>query len=452
MKIVVAGCGKIGKTIIESLLNEGHNIVAIDCDSTAVNEVNNVFDVMCVQGNCVDHDVLLDANVDSADLFVAVTASDEMNMLSCYLSKSLGVSYTIARIRNPNYNDNSLGFLRQQLNLNVAINPEKLVAKELYNVLKFPAADSIETFSRRQFELIHYHLRNDSPINNMSLIDVRKNYPGNYLIGTVERKEEVFIPSGNFVLNEGDKVGFIAPPQEIQKLFRNLGIMQKKARNVMILGASTTAYYLSKLLLASGNPVKIIEQKREKCEQFSLELPGAVIIEGDGAQQELLLEEGINSTDAFVSLTGMDEENILMSIFAQAQNVPKVISKINKNELAHMAEMLGIDTIVSPKKVVADILSRYARALENSMGSNVETLYKLVNGKAEALEFIVKPDFSHTNITLRELNLKPNTLIAGIIRDRKAIVPGGNDVIMAGDRVVVLTVGHKMNDLSDILL
>ncbi len=452
MKIVVAGCGKIGTTIISSLVSEGHDIVAVDNDPATVAETSNIYDVMCVCGGITDVNTLSECDAEKAELFVAVTGSDEMNMLACFLAKKMGAQNTIARIRSPFYNEHNLGFLKSQLDLNIAINPEQIIAKELYNILKFPSADGIESFSRRQFELIHHRLKPDSILDGVSLIEMRKKYPGSYLVGTVERDDEVFIPDGNFVLRSGDKVGFTASPAEIQKLFRRLGILQKKARSVMILGASRTAYYLAKLLLASGNPVKIIDHERARCEEFSEALPGAVIIEGHGVQQELLLEEGITSTDAFVALTGIDEENILISFFAKAQNVPKVISKVNRGELASMAEKLGLDTVVSPKNVVSDILSRYARALENSLGSNVETLYKLMDGKAEALEFIVKEDFMHKEIPLRAMKLKPNTLIAGIIRNRKAIIPGGDDVILAGDHVVVLVAGKQMNDLSDILL
>lgn len=450
MKIVVAGCGKIGHTIIESLVIEGHDVTAVDIEPEVLEEVTNMYDVMCVCGAVTDVNTLMEADVGKCELFVSVTGSDEMNMLACFLSKKMGAKNTIARIRSPFYNEHSLGFIKQQLNLRTSINPEQIVAKELYNILKFPSADSIETFSRRQFELIHHKLKPDSILDGMTLIEMRKKYPGNYLVGTVERGDEVFIPDGNFVLRSGDKVGFTASPQEIQKLFKALGILQKKARSVMILGASTTAYYLAKMLLASGNPVKIIEKDRQRCEQFSELLDGAVIIEGDGARQELLLEEGIASTDAFVALTGMDEENILISFFATSQNVPKVISKVNRGELAYMAEKLGLDTIVSPRSVVLDIISRYARALENSLGSNVETLYKLMDGKAEALEFKVKDDFEHQNIPLRNLKLKKNIIVAGIIRNRKAIIPGGDDVILSGDHIVVLAAGHLMNDLSDI--
>ena len=451
MKIIVVGCGKIGTTIIDNLVKEGHDVVAIDPDSSAINEVTNIYDAMCVCGNGADSDALAEAGVDKAKLVVAVTGSDEVNMLACFIAKKMGAAYTIARIRNPEYNDQSLTFLKNNLDLSLTINPERLAAQELFNILKLPSAVNIETFSRGNFEMVELLLKNNSALDGLSLIELRKKFAGKYLICTVQRDNEVYIPDGNFVLSSGDRIGLTAEPIEIEKLLKKLGIMQRQARNVMILGGSRTAYYLAKLLLAGGNSVKIIDKDRERCTAISSNLPGAVVIAGDGAEQELLLEEGIRSMDAFVALTGMDEENILISFFASAQNVPKVISKVNRAELANMAEKLGLDCIVSPKRIVSDVISSYARALENSLGSKVETLYKLVDGKAEALEFIVQPDFRYVNIPLKEMRLQSNILIAGIIRGRKAVIPAGDDMIYPGDRVIIVAAGHQLNDLSDIM-
>ena len=452
MKIIVVGCGKIGTAIVGSLVGEGHNIVAVDDDAAVVSEVGNVYDVMCVCGGGTDCDVLEQAGAETAELFVAVTGSDEINMLSCFLARKMGAHHTIARIRNQHYNENSLNFLKQNLDLSLAINPELLVAKELFNILKFPSAVNIETFSGRRFEIIELRLRDGSPLDGMMLSTLREKYRGNYLVGTVWRGDEVFIPDGQFVLRAGDKIGVTAAPAETQKLFRSLGCLKKQARSTMILGGSRTAYYLAKMLLSDGSDVKIIEQNPRRCQELADSLPGAVIIAGDGAQQELLMEEGIGSTDAFVALTGMDEEIILISFFAASQNVSKVISKVNRSELASLAERLGLDTIISPKRIVSDILVRYARALENSLGSNVETLYKLMDGRAEALEFKVQDDFPYQHVMLRDLKLKKNILIAGIIRGRRPIIPCGDDVILAGDRVVVLAAGRQLYNLSDILL
>ena len=451
MNIIIVGCGKIGTTILRSLVSEGHNVVAVDENSAVIAEITNVYDAMGVCGNGVDADTLQEAGVDKAELLVAVTGSDEKNMLTCFLAKKMGARHTIARIRNPEHNDKSLSFLRQHLDLSMSINPELLAAQELYNILKLPSAVKIETFSQRKFEMVELRLKADSALCAMPLWELRKKYQASYLICCVQRGEEVVIPDGSFVLQAGDRIGLTAAPNEVQKLLKMLGIQQKSARNVMLLGASKTAFYLAKLLLAGGNRVTIIEKDPARCAQVSESLPKATVICGDGASQELLLEEGIGSVDAFVSLTGMDEENILIAFFAGAQNVPKVISKVNRPELAAMAQRLGLDTIISPRNIVSDVLVQYARALENSMGSGVETLYKLMDEKAEALEFVVRPDFRHVNVPLKEMTLKPNVLLAGILRGRKAIIPSGDDVLMPGDSVVVLTTGHRLQDLSDIL-
>ncbi|MFA6948672.1 MAG: Trk system potassium transporter TrkA [Eubacteriales bacterium] len=451
MKIIIVGCGKIGTTIIASLVAEGHDVVAVDDNPSAIAEISNIYDAMCVCGSGADCETLTEAGVDKVELFVAVTGSDELNMLSCFIAKRMGAKHTIARIRNPEYNDSSLGFMRAQLDLSDSINPEQLAAQELYNILKFPSAVNIETFSARNFEMVELRLKPDSQLNGMRLMDMRKKYQANFLVCAVARDEKIYIPDGKFELRSGDRIGLTAAPNEIQKLLKMLGILQKQARSVMILGASRTAYYLAKLLIAGGNTVKIIERDPKRCQEFCTSLPGAVMICGDGAQQELLLEEGIRSMDAFVALTGMDEENILISFFASSQNVSKVISKVNRGELASMAEKLGLDCIVSPKKIISDVLTRYARALQNSVGSNVETLYKLMDGKTEALEFNVQPDLKFLATPLRDMTFKPDILIAGIIRGRKTIIPSGEDVIMSGDKIVVLAAGQQLHDLSDII-
>lgn len=452
MRITVAGCGKIGTTILSGLVNEGHDVVGIDSDPQVIKELANIYDIMCVCGNATDCDVLSEAEIEKTDLFVAVTGSDELNMLSCFIARKMGAAHTIARIRNPEYHDRSITFLRQQLELTDSVNPEFITAREIYNILKFPSAVNIETFSARNFEMIELNLKPDSPLNGMKILDIRRKYPAKFLVCAVQRGDDADIPDGQFVLREGDKIGLTASPSEIQKLLKALGILQKKARSVMILGASTTAFYLAKILLYGGNSVKIIERDRERCAEFSNELPGAVVICGDGASQELLLEEGIASTDAFVSLTGMDEENILISCFAASQKVPTIITKVNRPELASMARKLGLECIISTKKATGDIITRYARAIENSIGSSsVETLYKLMDGSVEALEFSVQDDFEYLNVPLKDMQLKDEILIAGIIRGRTPIIPAGDDVILSNDKVIVLSAKTRLQNLSDII-
>ena len=452
MKIIIVGCGKIGSTILESLVEEGHDVVGIDTDEKVINEMTNMYDVMGVCGSGTDCEMLTEAGVENAEIFIAATSSDELNMISCFIAKKMGAKHTVARIRNPEYNQKNIGFLKQQLDLSMAINPEMLAAVEMFNILKLPSAVKIQTFSQRNFEIIEMILKEGSALAGVKLMDLRSKFKAKFLVCVVHRGEEVYIPSGNFQLMAGDKIGLTASPSEIQKLMRAIGADKKQAKDIMILGGSKIAYYLAKMLTASGNGVKIIEQDHEKCEELSESLDKAVIIEGDGAQQELLLEEGLKTLDAFVALTGIDEENILISIFAANQKVPTVISKINRNELAGMAARLGLDCIISPKKIVSDVIVRYARALENSRGSNVETLYNIMDDKAEVLEFNVKSDFKQVNIPLRDLTLKKNILIAGIIRDRKPIIPAGDDCIMKNDKVIVVVGSdQRLNDLSDII-
>lgn len=452
MNIIIVGCGKIGCSIIESLVREGNDVVAIDDDPSVIEEIGNIYDVMCVCGNGADTETLEEAGVAKSDLFVAVTDSDELNMLACFVAEKMGAKHTIARIRKPEYNDKSLDFLSKQLNLTVSVNPEWMAAKELFNILKLPAAVNVENFSGGNLEMVEIRLKQESILDGLSLIELRRKYKAQFLVCAVQRGESVFIPDGNFVLKSGDKIGITATSSEIQKLLKMLNLIQKSAKSVMILGASRIAYYLAKRLINSGSRVVIIDKDARVCETFAEALPDAVVICGDGAEQELLLEEGLESTDAFVALTGMDELNILISIFATTQNVPKVITKVNRNELAAMADKLGLESIVSTKKIVSNVLAGYARAMNNSQGSNsIETLYRLMDGGVEALEFNVSKDFVGLRTPLKDLTLKPNILIAGIIRGRKAIIPGGMDEILPGDRVVVIAAGQQYFDLNDII-
>ena len=452
MNIIVAGCGKIGKAVIGTLCSEGHDVTVMDKNPDTVREITNIYDVIGICGNSADCETLEEADVENAELFICATGSDEMNMLSCFLAKKMGASHTVARIRNPEYNDRSLSFMRQQLDLSMSINPELLVAQELYNILKLPSAFKVEYFSRRNLEMIEIKLKEDSPLCGKKLSKLRDRQNVEFLIGAVMRGGRVTIPDGSFELQAGDEISIAAAPADMQKLLKGLGILKKQARSVMILGGSKTAYYLAKMLLSSGNEVKIIEKDAARCVQLSEILPKAVFINSDGSQQEVLLEEGLRSVDAFVALTGMDEENILISIFASNQNVPKVISKVNRDEMIKMAENLGLDCLVSTKSITSDIILRYTRALKNSLGSSIETLYKIMGGKVEALEFKVHPDSKLLGIPIKDMKIKPGILIAGVIRaGKKTIIPKGDDMIMQGDRVIILSAEYRISRLSDIL-
>ncbi len=452
MNIVIVGCGKIGTAVLDSLVSEGHNITIIDNNPTVVSELTNIYDVIGLCGNGADSDILIEAGIENTELFAAFSGSDELNMLSCFVARRMGAKHTIARIRNLEFNDRSLGLLRQHLNLSMAVNPEKLAAREIFNILKFPTALKIENFSARNFEMVEIRLKADSVLDGMTIEQMRKKYAYKFLVCVVQRGDSVTIPDGNFVLKGGDKVAVTADPIEVQKLLKDLRILQKQARKVMIVGASRTAYYLAKMLLGIGCSVKVIDSNLEKCEKFSELLSKVDVICGDAAKEELLLEEGLGSMDAFVSLTGMDEENILLSYYASSHDTPKVVSKVNRTEFSDMAEKLGIDSIISPKIATTDIVVRYARALENSIGSSVETMYKLMDGKVEALEFNVRSDCELIDVPLKKIRFKSNILIGGIIREKKTIIiPVGDDVIKENDKVVVLTSGHRINKLDDIV-
>lgn len=451
MNIIVVGCGKIGTTVLESLVAEGHNVTAVDNRPLPLNDITNIHDVMTVCGNGADCETLKEAGAADADMVVATTGSDEVNMLCCHVAKKMGVPNTVARIRKPEFNDSSLIQMKELLDLSLSINPDRLAALEMYHILRLPAAVKLETFSSGNFEMIEIKLKEDSPFVGVPLYELRDKFKATFLVCVVQRGKEVFIPGGNFVLQGGDRVGITAKHSELQKLLRNIGAKKKQARKVMILGGSRTAYYLAKRLLEAGVDVKIIDKDRDTCEALCELLPGASVICGDGTQQELLLEEGLQSMDAFVSLTGLDEQNILLAFFAAANEVHKVIPKVNRRELGVLAQRLGLDCIVSPRSTIADVLVQHARALENSMGSSVEKLYRLMDDGAEALEFKVKDDPRLVNIPLKTLQLKRQILVAGINRGREALIPTGDDVILPGDKVVVITAAGKLNDLSDIL-
>lgn len=450
MKIIVNGCGKIGTTILASLVSEGHDVTAIDTNHEVIEKLTNIYDVIGICGNGADSDVLSEINAGSYDLLISTTASDEINMLTCFFAKRMGVEHTVARIRNPEYNDKSLSFMKSELDISLIINPELMAAHELFNVLKLPSAAKIENFSVRNFEIVEFKIREDSILDGLKIYELRNKFKAKFLICAVQRGEEAYIPDGNFMLKSGDKIGVTATPSEILHLFSELGMRKASAKKVMILGGSKTAVYLAKQLSSVGNSVTLIEKERQKCDELVEELPKALIVCGDGSSQEVLIEEGLGSVDAVIALTGLDELNILISSYASSQKVPKVVAKINRQELIPLAEHWGLDTVVSPRKTISNTIVRYARALENSQGSSVETLYKLMDDKVEALEFIAKPGLDILDIQFKDLKLKSNILIAGIVRDRKVIIPTGIDMITAGDKVVVLAANHRINDLSDI--
>lgn len=452
MKIVIAGCGKIGRSILHNLVCENHDITAIDSDPEVIQSITDNYDVMGICASATHYKTLSDSSVGSAELFIATTDSDELNMLSCFIAKRMGAEHTVARIRGQEYSTDNLDFLKKQLEISMVINPELLTAKAINRIVKFPSAVKSDTFTRDRFEMIELVVGQDSAFVNTALIDLRKKLHAEFLVCAVLRDKKTYIPNGSFAIQPGDRLGIIAIPDEMQKLLKNIGMLQKRAKDVMILGGSRISLYLSALLTHNGNSVKIIEKDEERCNEICGILPrGASLICADGTHQGILTEEGLERTDAFIALTGMDEENILSAYYAKSKEVPKVVTKVNQNGHDDICEKLNLDCIISPKHITADVVTQYARALQNSMGSKVETLYSLMNGTVEALEFDVSPEFKHAGVPLKDLKLRSDILIAGIIRADKTIIPGGFDCIQPHDKVIVIAAGQKLYDLSDVM-
>lgn len=452
MKIIIVGGGKVGKTIIESMLKEKHEVILVDNDPAVVGNVTNLYDVMGICANGTEYEKLLEAGADKADLFIAVTGSDELNMLSCFAAKKIGARHTVARVRNSEYNTASWGFMKQQLEISMAVNPEKLAAEAIYDILKLPSATKVESFTARSFEMIEIIVKKGSAIDGMTLVDLRKKFSEKFLVCVVQRENDVFIPNGTFKVLSGDKIGVMVTNDDAHSILKKFGYPAKEAKNIMLIGASKTALYLADMLIKGRSSVKIIEKDPEVCDIVCERLSSkASVVCGDGMSREILLEEGVDGLDALVALTDRDEENILISFYALSKQVQKVIAKVNRNELSSISENLGLETTFSPKNIVADILVRYARAIGNSIGSKVETLYSLFGGNAEALEFNVEQDFEFADVPIKKLETKPGILIAGITRGDEALIPGGDDCILSGDKVIVVAKGERLCNLSDIL-
>lgn len=450
MKIIIVGCGKVGTTLAEELNREQHDITLIDSDNDALQAVSDSIDVMCVTGNGAMYQVQMEAGIKEADLMIATTNSDELNMLCCLIAKKAGNCQTIARIRNPEYSA-EINYIREELNLSLAINPELAAAREISRLLRFPTAIKIEPFAKGRTELLKFRIPNGSILDKMKVMEVVSRLKSNVLICAVERGEDVIIPDGNFEMLGGDKISFIAPHSDSAEFFRKAGIENNTVNTAMFVGGGKLTYYLAKSLADTKIKLKIIEQDEERCRQLSELLPDAMIIHGDGSDQQLLLEEGIRQVEAFASLTGFDEENIMLSLYAASQSNAKLITKVNKIAFENVIDSLNLGSVIYPKMLTADIILQYVRAMQNSMGSNIETLYKIVAGKAEALEFRVRESSSILGIPLESLKLKNNLLVACINRNGKIIMPRGKDVIQVGDTVIIVTTHTGFNDLKDIL-
>ncbi len=451
MKIIIVGCGKVGSTLAEQLSKEGNDIVIIDPNYERVQNLSNEFDIMGIVGSGSSHSVQQEAGIEDANLLIAVTASDELNLLCCLIAKKAGNCQTIARVRSPEYNE-EVRFIQEELGLAMVINPELAASMEIARLLRFPSAIKVETFAKGRIELLQFRIPENSVLHNMPVSGIPSTLKCDVLVCAVTRDGKVIIPDGNFVLQAADIVSIVASPKTASQFFKRSKIQTNQVKDTMIIGGSTTSYYLAKQLLAMGIRVKIIEQNRDRCEHLSDILPEASIICGDGTDQDLLSEENVESMDSFVALTNLDEENILLSLYI-SDRCPKMktITKINRITFTNIIDKLNLDTIINPKEVTAEYIVRYVRAMRNSIGSNVETLYRLVNNQLEALEFNIRENAPMLNTPLEQLKLKKNLLIASIIRNRKLITPRGQDMLMLGDKVIVVTTNTGLDDISDIL-
>lgn len=452
MKIVIVGDGKVGRSLIELLSEEGHNITVIEIEKKRVESLVNDYDVIGFCGNGGSFSVMEQAGVKDSDIFISVTGSDELNIMSCLVAGKLGAKRTVARVRNPEYSA-QVPFMREKLGLNLVINPEMEVANEIARFIEFPSAMNIETFAKGRIELAEIVVSEDSVLCGMKLMELRKKLDVPVLVCAVRRGEEVIIPSGSFVIEAGDRVHFSAPHKALPKIFKTLGLAKKKIKSVLIVGGSRTAFYLAKRLSAAGMDVKLIEQNPEKAAHLEENLDNVTVICGDGTDHELLSEERISDFDAAVALTQIDEENLIFSMYAESQGVEKTVSKVNRVALIKMlVGQLKNSNTVTPKNVTARTILRYVRAVSNADGSEMRTLYQILDGKAEAMEFIASENCKLNGIPLKNLNLKPNIIIACVSRGHTVLIPDGNTEINKGDSVIVITAGQRIVDLNEILL
>ncbi|MFV0315199.1 MAG: Trk system potassium transporter TrkA [Anaerotignum sp.] len=450
MKIVIIGDGKVGSKIAKQLSIEGHDVTVIDNNPKAFQHTGNTMEIFTIEGNGATISVLEQAGIQNTDILIAATSADEVNMICCLLGKKLGAKNTIARVRNPEYFA-QMGMIKDELGLSMAVNPERAAATEISRLLRFPSAIKIEPFALGRVEMVEIRINENSPLDGMPLYAIYKEFQVKVLICAVQREDEVFIPSGDFILKAGDKINVTASHVQIANFFRAIGIFRSGVKSVMIVGGGRIAYYLAKELGRVNVKVKIIEKNLERCQYLCEMLPEAIIIHGDGTDKELIHEEGLDKTDAFVTLTGMDEENIIVGLYAKEKKVSKVVAKINKISFHEILDNLNIDSFISPKSIAAHNIVSYVRSMKNSMGSNnVETMHTMINDQVEAVEFKVMEESPIVGIPLKNFKRRDGILVAAIIRDTQIIIPNGHDMIQKGDNVVVVTTKKHLSDLNEI--
>lgn len=450
LTIIIVGCGKVGATLVEQLSKEGHDITIIDKNADLVQSLSDTYDIMGITGNGASYSVQMEAGIENTDLIIAVTGSDELNLLCCTVARRVGNCAAIARVRTPDYSEEA-GYLREKLGLAMIINPELAVATEIARVLYLPTALEINTFAHGQAELIKIKIPEQNVMHGQTIASLGRSISVNILICAIERGGEVFIPSGNFVLKAGDLISFTASRKNARTFLQKVGFHTNQVKDTMIIGGGTAAFYLAKQLLSMGINVKIIENSRQRCEELSMLFPDAIIINGDGTDEELLKEEGIEYTESFVPLTGIDEENIMLTLHAKQISNAKVITKINRINFKNVVGNLELGSVIYPRYVTSEAIIAYVRAKKDSMNSNIETLYHMFDSRAEAIEFTIDRESKVTDTALKDLKLKDNLLITIINRNGRIIIPSGNDYIQKGDTVVIVTTHTGLNAIQDIL-
>ena len=451
MQIIIVGCGKVGYTLVEQLSGEDHNIVVIDEKESKVRAITDELDAMGIIGNGVSYQTLLEAGITRADLLIAVTGSDEQNLLCCVIAKKTGNCKTIARVRNPIYFAER-EFLRQELGLAMIINPDMTSASEIARIFQFPSAIKIDTFAKGRIEMLHFRVTEDCLLNNYKLIHIRTTLKCDVLVCIVTRGDEVIIPRGDFVFHAGDTIAIVSTPAKASDFFKKIGINIGRIRTAMLVGGGNIAYYLAERLLAVGIETKIIESNPARCDQLHELLPKAAIICGDGTDQKILEQEGLDKVQGFAALTGLDEENILVSLYAKKNSHAKIVTKVNRVTFNNVLDDLQLDSITYPRLLTADSITKYVRSMNESLNSNVENLYKLEDGRVEALEFYIKEDTPGiTGIPLANMRIRKNLLICCINRNGSIIIPGGQDQLQMGDTVVVVMTHDRLNEIKDIL-
>lgn len=450
MNIIIVGCGKVGMTLAEQLSEEDHNLYVIDHSELKVQQAMEEVDAIGIVGNGTSIKTLEEADLEHADILIAVTGSDELNLLCCVMAKKASQCNTIARVRNPVYST-ELGFIKDRLGISMIINPELTAAREISRLLRFPSAITLDSFAKGRIELLKFRVRSELPLDGMKVSELSQRLKCNILVCGVEREENLFIPGGDFVLHNNDLVSIIASPKDAAAFFYTIGIKTNQVKNAMIVGGGTIGFYLATLLLEMKIKVRIIENDKERCELLSELLPDADVIFGDGTNRNLLMEEGLATAEAFITLTNLDEENIMLSLFGKKNSKAKLVAKVNRIAFTDIIQELDIGSVVYPKQITADYILQYVRAMENSIGSNIETLYKIMEGRAEALEFQVLEQSEVTGIPLAEMKLKKNLLLCCINRGGTIITPRGQDCILPGDSVIVVTTEKGLQNIGDIL-